>query len=94
MSSLKEVARRAQKSRNQGLGGQEERVEEEVQRLLGWQLFHLHPLRVPGIINMHCHSYFSSGDFIQSLQKLRIKCHGFVFWKAKLSPKQGSSEHC
>ena len=67
---------------------------EELQRLsLGWRVFYLHPLRVPEIINMRCHSCFSSGDFIQSLQKLRIKCHAFVFWRAKLSPKQGSSAY-
>lgn len=34
---------------------------------LGWRVFYLHPLRVPEIINMCCHSCFSSGDFIQSL---------------------------
>lgn len=36
---------------------------------------------------MHCHSCFTSGDFTQSLQKLRKKCPGFVLWKAKLSPQ-------
>lgn len=47
-------------------------------------MVYLHPLGVPEIINMHRHSCFSSRDFIQSLQKLRIKCHGFALWKAKL----------
>lgn len=36
---------------------------------------------------MHCHSCFSSGDFTQSLQKLRNKCPGFVLCKAKLPPQ-------
>lgn len=58
--------------------------------LLGWQVVYLHPLRVPEIINMHRHSCFSSRDFIQSLQKLRIKCHGFVLRKAELPPNEGA----
>lgn len=56
-----------------GYGGQqEERVDEGLSLLpsispWGSGVFCLHPLRVPEIINMRCHSCFSSGDFIQSL---------------------------
>lgn len=57
---------------------------------LGWQAVCSHPLWVPEIINTHCHSCFSGCDFIQSLQKLRIKCHGFVFGEAKLPPNKGA----
>lgn len=51
-----------------GAWGQQERVEERLQCLsLGWRVFYLRPLRLPEIINMCCHSCFSSSDFIQSL---------------------------
>jgi len=75
-----------------GSGEQGERVEEGPRLSLGWLVFYLHPLRVPEIINMCCHSCFSSGDFIQSLQKLRIKSHG-CFFGEQLSPIQGSSAY-
>lgn len=89
----KDVGSSTEKGWGRGLTARREGGE-ELQRLsLGWRVFYLRPLRVPEIINMPCHSCFSSGDFIQSLQKLRIKCHAFVFWRAKLSPKQGSSAY-
>lgn len=55
-------------SRRGGCRQQDKRVEESPQHLsMGWRVFCLHPLRVPEIINMRCHSCFSGGDFIQSL---------------------------
>ena len=87
MEASTEAARRgwdADGGRGWGWGEQGERAEEGPCLSLGWLVFYLYPLRVPEIINMCCHSCFSSGDFIQSLQKLRIKSHGFVFWRATL----------
>ena len=75
-----------------GGGGSQERGWRKGRRLSpGVAVSYLHPLRAPERINMRCHSCFSSGDFIQSLQKLRIKCHGFVFGESNhpLRPKEG-----
>ena len=87
VESSTEAARRgwdADGGRGWGWGEQGERAEEGPCLSLGWLVFYLYPLRVPEIINMCCHSCFPSGDFIQSLQKFRIKSHGFVFWRATL----------